>query len=210
MAITGFINTVYYAMLTPKHMTESATNTFVYFAYGSNMLSHRLKERAPSAVAIGIGFVQGRRLAFDKVSSDGSGKCDIEVTINPKDRAYGVLFNIASTEKSILDKVEGLGKGYDKQDIQVVTTNGACTAVTYVATTKEPALRPYHWYKALVVAGAVQHGLPNVYIEWLRTFKSQADPHTKRRAENEALLLAANTSLNTCFRLSPVLHDKDA
>lgn len=174
-------------------MPESATNTFVYFAYGSNMLSRRLqaKERTPSAVAIGIGFVQGRRLTFDKVSRDGSGKCDIEVTNNPKDRAYGVLFKISSAEKSNLDKAEGCGKGYNEENVQVVTSSGACAATTYVATAKEPALRPYHWYKALVVAGAVEHGLPNDYIEWLRTFESQADPNTKRRAENEALLFGS-------------------
>ncbi len=157
------------------------------------MLSRRLqaKERTPSAVDIGIGFVQGRRLTFDKVSRDGSGKCDIEVTNNPKDRAYGVLFKISSAEKSNLDKVEGCGKGYNEENVQVVTSSGACVATTYVATAKEPALRPYHWYKALVVAGAVEHGLPNDYVEWLRTFESQADPNTKRRAENEALLFSS-------------------
>lgn len=174
-------------------MFESATNTFVYFAYGSNMLSRRLRasKRAPSAVTIDIGFVQGRRLTFDKVSQDGSGKCDIEFTKNPNDRAYGVLFKISSTEKPNLDEVEGLGKGYEEQKICVITKNGESVAVTYVATTKEPALRPYHWYKALVVAGAKEHGLPNDYVEWLRTFESQADPNTKRRAENEALLFGS-------------------
>ncbi len=173
-------------------MCESATNTFVYFAYGSNMHSRRLRasERAPSAVTIGIGFVQGRRLTFDKVSQDGSGKCDIEFTNNPNDRAYGVLFKILSAEKPKLDKAEGVGNGYKEQNIRVVTSNGESVAITYVATTKDPTLRPYHWYKALVVAGAVEHGLPNAYVEWLRTFESQADPNTKRRAENEALLFS--------------------
>ena len=61
---------------------------------------------------------------------------------------------------------------------------------TYIATRKERALRPYHWYKALVVAGAVEHGLPNTYVEWLRVFESTEDPNAKRRAENEALLFA--------------------
>ena len=46
-----------------------ADETFTHFAYGSNMLLRRLRaeERAPSAVPIGTGFLEGRRLTFDKV-----------------------------------------------------------------------------------------------------------------------------------------------
>ncbi len=169
---------------------SALTDTIVYFAYGSNMLSRRLRtpDRAPSAVAVGTGFVQGRRLTFDKVSSDGSGKCDIEDTGNPSDRAYGVVFKIGAAEKPNLDRAEGLGRGYREELVKVVTSEGTSDAVTYVATAKEPALRPYHWYKALVVAGAVEHCLPSDYIEWLRTIHSQPDPNAQRCAQNESLL----------------------
>jgi hypothetical protein len=58
------------------------SDTFLYFAYGSNMLTRRLTlpARAPSAVCAGTGYVECHRLAFDKVSRDGSGKADIEAT----------------------------------------------------------------------------------------------------------------------------------
>ena len=48
------------------------TNNFVYFAYGSNVLTRRLLKRTPSAVAIETGFVERHHLTFDKVGSDGS------------------------------------------------------------------------------------------------------------------------------------------
>ena len=163
--------------------------TFLYFAYGSNMLSRRLQERTSSATVIGTGFVEGRRLAFHKVSKDGSGKCDIELTNVETNRAYGVLFGIASAEKNALDKAEGLGQGYKEESVIVRQASGATvTATAYIATAIEPVLRPYDWYKALVVAGAIEHGLPDSYIEWLRTFHSQPDPNAKRRAQNEQLL----------------------
>jgi gamma-glutamylcyclotransferase len=73
----------------------------------------------------------------------------------------------------------------------VVTGSGTRNAITYVATAKEPALRPYHWYKALVVAGAVEQGLPAAYVEWLRTCTSQPDPNATRRAQNELVLFGA-------------------
>jgi len=122
----------------------------IYFAYGSNMLSRRLRARTPSAVAISTGFVEGRRLTFDKVSSDGSGKCDIEATFNSDDRVYGVVYEIDKSEKGELDKAEGLGHGYEEKTINICTSSGNCQAISYVASKKEPALRPYHWYKAIV------------------------------------------------------------
>lgn len=72
--------------------------------------------------------------------------------------------------------------------MSVVTQAGTITAKTYIATNKEPALLPYHWYKAFVVAGAVEHGLPPTYIVRLRTVASQLDPKPERRTKNEALL----------------------
>jgi gamma-glutamylcyclotransferase len=170
-------------------MINKSSHTFLYFAYGANMFSRRLKETiAPSAVAVDIGFVQGRRFSFGKVSRDGSGKCDIEATNNAQDRAYGVLYRINTREKSDLAKAEGVGIGYSEANIQIVTADGTQSSVTYVASYKERVLRPYQWYKAMVIAGAIEHGLPTEYVEWLRTFEAQADANTDRRAEREAIL----------------------
>jgi len=162
--------------------------TFLYFAYGSNMFIRRLAARTPSAVPFATAFVEGRRLTFDKVSTDGSGKCDIEATGNPADRVYGVIFSIAVAEKHLLDKAEGLGHGYRKNELVAVTSDGPVEAVAYFATEKDPALRPYDWYKAFVVQGATENTLPTAYIEFIRAVPSQSDPDAHRRAKNEALL----------------------
>jgi hypothetical protein len=152
------------------------------------MLTRRLKARTPSATAQGTAFVEGYRLTFSKKSTDGSGKCEIEATGNSADRVYGVLFSISTAEADALDKAEGLGHGYRKGDVQVVTTKGTSSAVTYFATEKDTARQPYNWYKDFVIAGAVEHGLPAVYIEGLRGVESQPDPDAVRRAKNEAVL----------------------
>lgn len=169
-------------------MLKTSANTFLYFAYGANMFSRRIQDVAPSAVAIDVGFVQGRRFTFGKVSRDGSGKSDIEATNNLNDRAYGVLYKINVKEKAALGDAEGVGIGYGEANVQVVTATGNSVAATFVASYKEAVLRPYQWYKAFVIAGALEHGLPVEYVEWLRTFEAQADPHTDRRAGREALL----------------------
>ncbi len=173
-----------------SNMSGTANGTFIYFSYGSNMLERRLKaaDRAPSARSIGTGFVAKRRLTFHKISVDGSGKCDIKATGNDQDRVYGVLFEISNAEKAALDRVEGLGKGYDDEVVRVITVDGASEAITYVALMKAPDLKPYDWYKAFVIAGAVEHGLPGDYIDRLKAIESLTDPDRKRHAAQEAIL----------------------
>jgi gamma-glutamylcyclotransferase len=162
--------------------------TFLYFAYGSNMFARRLAARTSSAVRITTAFVERHRLAFDKVSIDGSGKCDIKATGNLAHRVYGVVFRIATAEERALDEAEGLGHGYRKDEIMVVTSEGTLAAAAYFATEKDPNRRPYDWYKAFVVQGAAENELPAAYIELIRAVPSQTDPNTSRRARNEAFL----------------------
>lgn len=161
---------------------------FLYFGYGSNMLGRRLLERTPSAVCTGIGYVSGRRLTFDMASADGSGKCDIEPTDDRADRAYGVLYEIALDEKPILDRAESLGVGYREECVAVVTSDGEVEASAYVALVTDRALRPYHWYRQIVIDGAVEHGLPDGYVDRLRAHVSKPDPDEDRRLLHESLL----------------------
>lgn len=60
---------------------------------------------------------------------------------------------------------------------------------TYIADREQvdEALRPYEWYKRLVVAGAREHGFPPDYIHEVNRVQAITDPDTQRRAKNEAL-----------------------
>jgi gamma-glutamylcyclotransferase len=172
-------------------MMADLRETFLYFAYGSNMLTRRLTARTPSAVALGSAYVEGYRLSFNKVSTDGSGKCDIEATGNAADRVWGVLYRIAIAEAADLDDAEGLGRGYRKGEVEAVAASTKTPAAAYFAAEKDTSRLPYHWYKAFVVAGATEHALPPDYIAALRAVASQEDPKASRRAKNEALLTRA-------------------
>lgn len=157
-----------------------------YFAYGSNMLTDRLRERVPSAKAIGVGQLLGHALRWDKRSErDGSGKCDAEATSLKDDVVWGVLFELDPEDKPALDKAEGVGAGYFEKSVNVLTEDGLVTAVTYCATDKDPALRPYHWYKALVIAGAREHGLPPSYRSRLELVVTVSDTGTARANGNK-------------------------
>jgi gamma-glutamylcyclotransferase len=139
-------------------------NELVYFAYGANMITARIRERVPSATPIGIGYLVGHALRWNKRSSiDGSGKCDAEATDRDDDTVWGVLFTIAAPDKSALDAAEGLDAGYTEKRVKILTEYGPIPAIIYCAVDKDPSLRPYHWYKDLVITGAREHGLPNRY-----------------------------------------------
>jgi len=170
--------------------SSNPIGTFSYFAYGSNMLTRRLAAagRAPSARPVTVGYVAGRRLTFDKVGKDGSGKCDAERSPDDSDRLFGVVFQIEVLEKSRLDRVEGVGNGYARETVDVLTRSGSLTALTYIATRKSSTVRPFDWYRGLVLAGALEHGLPLAHIEMIRSIEVVADPDPERRAANRLLL----------------------
>ena len=136
---------------------------YLYFAYGSNMSTARLRGRTPSAQPVATGRVLHHVRRWHKRGRDGSGKCDIVFAgADSDDAVWGVLFRIADRERAALDRAEGLGIGYIETIVPVVTAAGSCHAVTYQAKAgqTDAALRPFAWYKAHVLRGAREHGLP--------------------------------------------------
>ena len=151
-------------------------DTILYFAYGSNMSTRRLVARVPSARAISVAMLRGHRLAFHKIGKDGSAKCDVASTGDPNDVVHGVVYAIPCSEKSTLDKIEGLGYGYAEKEVVVLSESGeAFEAVTYYATNIDASLKPADWYLEHVLRGAREHGLPAEYIRKIEAIESIPD-----------------------------------
>jgi cation transport regulator ChaC len=170
-----------------------------YFAYGSNMLRERLLKRVPGATLIGLASGRGRVLRFHKKSSDGSAKCDLAATQREDDQVWGVLFEIPEDQIAVLDDAEGLGKGYARATIQVRREDGqAVDSAVYLATpgAVEPTLKPYDWYRSLVVAGARQNNLPGPYVEAIEATPSVPDSMPRRKTRLEALEVLAAAARN--------------
>lgn len=136
--------------------------SFLYFGYGSNMLTERLRARCPSARPIGPFCAPGFEMRFNVLSEDGSSKAGL--FRNAEHTAWGVLYEIDLAERHILDRFEHVPVVYERKDIEVCEQPGETLslATTYLPRpehlTKE--LVPYDWYKALCEGGARQHGLP--------------------------------------------------
>ncbi len=155
-------------------------NTFLYFAYGSNMSTRRLtdEDRAPSAKVIGTGVLNNYCLTFHKRGDNCSGKCTIEYSKSSK--VYGVLFKIKKSEECELDIAEGFPKGhYAKLFVPIEMCDSKfgkrkwaqtyIAAPNYICRTEKPKKK----YKKHVLNGACEHNLPQSYIDCLKSVKTK-------------------------------------
>ena len=156
-----------------------------YFAYGSNLCRSRLVSRATGAESLGAAALTGYRLRWHKRSVDGSGKCSVEPAAAAT-AVYGVVYRMSKVAKRALDRVEGVGRGYDIAEVQVRVGGVLVPATTYVADPEYVVdeLRPYAWYRELVVRGAVDQGLPEAYVASLRGVETWKDPDADREVQN--------------------------
>ena len=141
----------------------------LYFAYGSNLSSARMRlpERAPLATRVGTAALTGYTLRWCKRGADGSGKCTLVETGSKADGVWGVLWDVATDDLARLDVVEA--PGYRRVELQVLSANQSLDVFTYVAlpTHVDSRLAPTEAYRALVVGGAREHGLPAHWIAFL-------------------------------------------
>ncbi len=157
-----------------------------YAAYGSNLHPLRLSERIASAELVTTGFLAGRSLHFHKRSQDGSGKCNI---MTGSEGVHVAIFDISTEDKTMLDKIEGVGQGYLKVELDVPDV-GLCASYEAAATHIDDSLLPYDWYRELVLLGARAHRFPEAYIDAITAIPCRKDPNEGRRDMNRRTIEA--------------------
>lgn len=179
---------------------------FLYFAYGSNMLTARLHARCPSARPLAAAVMQNVSLSFCKRGHDGSGKATLAPAAYGKDQVHGVLFEIADAERGRLDAAEG--PGYERQAHPVVVRAGderVVRAQTYLARAeaRDESLIPFDWYHALVLAGALEHRLPQLYVDGVRAVAAREDPKPDRGRRRSALSILQSAGFDWLLEPQP-------
>ena len=159
-----------------------------YAAYGSNLHPIRLSGRVPSAKLLGKGVLERKALRFHKRSKDGSAKCNI--VVDDTQQVHVAIYEIDASEKQLLDDAEGVGYGYQVQEVEVVDF-GKC--FTYIAENShiDNSLNPYTWYKELVLVGCEYLNLPAYYIDFIRNINAEADLDEKRHAKYTNMIARA-------------------
>ena len=85
-------------------------------------------------------------------------------------------------DKKKLDEIEGTGKGYHNSMIDVPDFG---TCFTYLGATSHICneLRPYDWYKEMVLLGCRKLDFPGRYTSMIEAVRNGPDPDEKRSRE---------------------------
>ena len=140
----------------------------LYFAYGSNLSSARLRRRVPSATARGIARVPGFVLRLDKRGADGSAKANLHPA--PDASVWGVVYALDARHWSNLDACES---GYARIAVEAWLGDAPARVQTYRSDQLDHGAVAFEWYKQLMLDGAREHGLPVSWLAWLEALSAR-------------------------------------
>jgi hypothetical protein len=157
--------------------------TLWYFAYGSNMQSATLRGRRGVDYQRAVPVIaRGWRLVFDKPPIVSVPLMGSAANIVPDIAAEtpGVAFEIDAEDLAHIELTEGVLIGnYDRVEVRVSPLGEAAaaplTALSLSSGRRDPHLLPSTRYMTLVIAGAVEHGLPADHIAYLRGIRTATE-----------------------------------
>ncbi|KAG5271505.1 hypothetical protein AALO_G00180640 [Alosa alosa] len=154
---------------------EMDNHTFLYFAYGSNLLKERLQLKNPSATVHCIARLKDYKLVFGNYKGLASdrwhgGVATIEHSLG--DEVWGVVWRMNMSDLESLDRQENVKLGaYSPVEVSVSTRGQELNCRTYIMNSCVYA-PPSPQYLKVIVMGAEQNGLPKDYQEKLRSIET--------------------------------------
>uniref|UniRef100_A0A8C8E3Q8 Gamma-glutamylcyclotransferase b n=1 Tax=Oryzias sinensis TaxID=183150 RepID=A0A8C8E3Q8_9TELE len=165
----GFFLTVF-----PIAVDASMENnrTFLYFAYGSNLLKERLRLKNPSATVLCVARL---KLVFGNhkgLTSDRWHGGVATIEHSPGDEVWGVVWRLSTSDLESLDNQENVTLGaYSPVELSVKTKGQELSCRTYIMNSCVYA-PPSPQYLQVIMMGAQQNGLPMEYQDKLRSIRT--------------------------------------
>ena len=143
----------------------------LHFAYGSNVDRDAMRQRCPTASALGMARLDGWHFI---ITRDGYAS----VVPAPGRVVYGVLWRLGPRDLAALNAYEALDRGlYRRRTVPVTYTAGRVPALAYVACDGRQG-RPRPGYQENVIAAARGWNFPADYVRllerWLPSRRSGA------------------------------------
>uniref|UniRef100_A0A672PBE8 Gamma-glutamylcyclotransferase b n=1 Tax=Sinocyclocheilus grahami TaxID=75366 RepID=A0A672PBE8_SINGR len=184
MSLFHFLLFLVLILLVPLSSEESVMDnssdrqngsTFLYFAYGSNLLKERLQLKNPSATVYCVAKLKDYKLAFGNHKGLASQRWHGGVgTIehSPGDEVWGVVWRMNMSDLESLDRQENVKMGtYSPVEVNVATSRQDLSCRTYIMNSCVYA-PPSPQYLQVIVMGAEQNGLPEDYQDKLRSIQT--------------------------------------
>ena len=152
----------------PTAATVPGPGKFLYFAYGSNLFTERIRINNPSATYRNIGRLADHKLDFNHFSRRWRGAA-ATVVPGQGEEVWGVLWELEDEDLTSLDDQEGVPHVYNRIEVAVELPSGEeVAAVSYrLVVPLQEDRRPSGVYKDVIVKGAREHKLPQHYIDKL-------------------------------------------
>lgn len=182
-------------------LPEIIGTKFMYFAFGSNLLSNRIHIQNKTATRKGIGCLNNYQLDFGTIKNFSKFWNGVPATIIPKQgsQVYGAVWEINVDQLSELDRQEGVECGiyqplsikisvesYEDQSVQEIV----CRTYQLVHNPEvlENCDRPFErqpskTYLNVILNGACETKLSEKYFEFLKKFK-----HNDNKATSQELI----------------------
>jgi hypothetical protein len=139
----------------------------LYAAYGSNLDTRQMADRAPHSPPAGSGWLVGWRLTFGGEDQGWEGALATVVEA-PIDQVFVMLYDVPPMDERQLDFWEGAEGGlYRKIRVRVQTLDGEHPAWLYVLDDYEGGL-PSARYLGIMADAAEEAGAPSDYVADLR------------------------------------------
>ena len=131
-----------------------------YFAYGSNLCVRQMARRCPGAVDPRPAMLADHEWLINERGV---------ATVEPFDgsQVHGVVWQLTDHDLATLDSAEGVPVRYRRDRLIVHTDDGPSQAWVYIDHRVDPG-PPRPGYLERIVDGALHHGLPQRWVEFLK------------------------------------------
>jgi hypothetical protein len=149
-----------------------------YFAYGSNMQSATLRGRRGIEYRRAVPVrAHGWRLVFDKPPLLPTGNSVANIVPDEAGLVLGVAFEITDEDLAHVEHTEGVAFGnYQRVELViealVEVEDAPVSAFSLSSDLREPTALPSTRYMSLLIEGAIEQGLPDTHVEWLRAVQA--------------------------------------
>lgn len=181
-------------------MGDALDNHLLYFAYGPDMNPEQISSRCDEPKVFMVAHLPEYSLKFFGHFDRWDGGLE-SVVESPGDKVYGVLYKVNYSDADYLDACQGArldGTGpYFQFPVEVIGADGNTYSVfTYKKSVLGEKTQPSSGYLDYIVAGAQANGLPENYIQWLKTIDHKKTTEPLPRKSDISKILVGGHACN--------------